>query len=107
MSQQGEVTVEMFYNAMHADDLERVREVWRHASATGLPYELEYRAMRPDGSVRWVNARGRGYYDEAGDSQIHGSMTTSGVPVPKRGQRQEQATPRQASSQRSYSSIKV
>ena len=69
VSQQGEVTVETFYNAMHPDDLERVREVWRYALESGLPYELEYRALRPDGSVRWVNACGRGYYDGAGKPQ--------------------------------------
>jgi PAS domain S-box-containing protein len=66
VSQDGEVTVETFYNAMHPDDLERVREVWRYALESGLPYELEYRALRPDGSVRWVNARGKGYYNGAG-----------------------------------------
>ena len=69
VSQDGEVTVGTFYNAMHPDDFERVREVWRYALESGLPYELEYRAVRPDGSVRWVSARGKGYYDGAGKPQ--------------------------------------
>jgi Signal transduction histidine kinase len=60
----GEVTLDTFYGALHPDDLARVREIWRHEMERGLPYDLEYRALRPDGSVRWIQARGSGYYDK-------------------------------------------
>ena len=60
----GEVTLDTFYGALHRDDLARVREIWRHEMERGLPYDLEYRALRPDGSVRWIQARGSGYYDK-------------------------------------------
>jgi len=63
---EGDVTVETFYNALHPDDRARVRDVWRAELESGLPYELEYRARHADGSVRWINARGSGYYDKAG-----------------------------------------
>jgi signal transduction histidine kinase len=32
----------------------------------GLPYDLEYRSVRPDGSIRWIHALGSGYYDQQG-----------------------------------------
>jgi PAS domain S-box-containing protein len=60
----GEVTLEAFYNALHPEDLARVKEIWRYELERGLPYSLEYRALRPDGSIRWIQARGRGYYDK-------------------------------------------
>ena len=62
----GDVTLDTFYKALHSDDLARVRQVWRYQLESGLPCELEYRAQRPDGSIRWINARGNGYYTKAG-----------------------------------------
>lgn len=62
----GAVTLDTFFRAVHPDDLANVRAVWRHALETGRPYELEYRALRPDGSVRWIDARGSGFYSKAG-----------------------------------------
>lgn len=59
----GEVTLETFYRALHADDVERVRKTWRNTFEHGLPYEAEYRSHRPDGTIRWIYARGDGYYD--------------------------------------------
>jgi len=30
------------------------------------PFDLEFRIVRPSGEIRWLSARGRGYYDENG-----------------------------------------
>ena len=62
----GEIPLETFYRCLHPDDRERVVEVWRHQLEKRLPYDLEYRTVRPDGSIRWVHALGSGYYDELG-----------------------------------------
>ena len=62
-----EVTLDVFYAALHPDDRIRVEQVWRHEFLTGNPYELEYRTLRKDASVRWVTARGRGHYGENGE----------------------------------------
>ena len=62
----GEVTVETFYKVLHPDDAAWVRKVWRDRLEKGLPYDIEYRVQRSDGSIRWINARGSGYYDRAG-----------------------------------------
>jgi len=60
------ITVDTFYTALHPDDMERVKQTWRQALELQLPYQIEFRTQRSDGSIRWIHARGRGYYDEAG-----------------------------------------
>jgi PAS domain S-box-containing protein len=60
----GEVTLETFYNALHPEDLAHVKEIWRYELERGLPYDLGFRALTPDGSIRWIQARGSGYYDK-------------------------------------------
>jgi PAS domain S-box-containing protein len=66
VSADGEITVDTFYRALHPDDAERVKQTWRRALELQLPYQIEFRTQRTDGTIRWVDARGRGYYDEAG-----------------------------------------
>ena len=61
-----EITIDTFYRALHPDDAERVKQTWRQALELRLPYQIEFRTQRSDGTIRWVDARGRGYYDEAG-----------------------------------------
>jgi PAS domain S-box-containing protein len=60
------ITVETFYKGLHPEDRDRVLRVWRRQFEQGQPYEIEYRTLRPDGSIRWIHARGSGYYDKAG-----------------------------------------
>ena len=66
VSADGEITINTFYRALHPDDAERVKQTWRQALEFRLPYQIEFRTQRTDGTIRWVDARGRGYYDEAG-----------------------------------------
>lgn len=66
VSDDGEITIDTFYRALHPDDAERVKQTWRRALELRLPYQIEFRTQRTDGSIRWVDARGRGYYDESG-----------------------------------------
>jgi two-component system cell cycle sensor histidine kinase/response regulator CckA len=44
-----------FFDAVHPEDYPRVLGAQR--SELGLPYELEYRIVRPDFSVRWIRDR--------------------------------------------------
>ncbi len=44
---------------IHIDDRERVLEAIRRSVASGVPLDVEYRIMTPDGSVRWVEGKGR------------------------------------------------
>jgi PAS domain S-box-containing protein len=62
----GEIRLETFTDALHPDDRDRVTRIWRQALEKRLPYSIDLRAVRPDGSVRWLHGRGKGYYDAAG-----------------------------------------
>ena len=48
---------------IHPDDRDKRQAAVQHALGTGEEMEVEYRTMRPDGSVGWVLARGRAVYD--------------------------------------------
>ncbi len=63
---EGEVSLDKFYGAIYRPDLDRVKQTWRQAVASGASYHLEYRVRRSNGAIRWVHARGRGYYDDSG-----------------------------------------
>ncbi len=57
-------TLAAFEADVHPDDRARVEAAIRHALATG-EHRLEYRIVRPDGAVRWLEARGTVLYDRA------------------------------------------
>jgi PAS domain S-box-containing protein len=44
----------LWYRIIHPDDVEHVLQVEAAARDSGEPFELEYRAVRPDGTVVWV-----------------------------------------------------
>ncbi|MDQ1629548.1 MAG: hypothetical protein QOI54_3292 [Actinomycetota bacterium] len=48
-----------FYDAVLPSDLPDVLVTMRHAIATCGEYHAEFRVRHPDGSIRWVDARGR------------------------------------------------
>ena len=49
---------ELIATLMHPEDRDEVNRVWQEAVAAGTPYQHEYRIIRPDGSIRWILARG-------------------------------------------------
>jgi diguanylate cyclase (GGDEF)-like protein/PAS domain S-box-containing protein len=55
-----------YASVIHADDRVRVEEVVSDAIEKHAPFELEYRILHADGSVRWVLERGQGIFDEHG-----------------------------------------
>lgn len=52
------LTPEALCATIHPDDLARRAEAIRRSLETGAPLDIEYRAVRPDGTIRWVNERG-------------------------------------------------
>jgi PAS domain S-box-containing protein len=66
VSADANITIDTFYRALHPDDAERVKQTWRQALELQLPYQIEFRTQKMDGTIRWVHARGRGYYDKSG-----------------------------------------
>jgi len=63
------VTMEDFYAGLHPDDLEATSEAFSSAMdpKKRALYDVEYRTIgQEDGVERWVHAKGRGLFDDAG-----------------------------------------
>ncbi|GGL37481.1 PAS domain-containing sensor histidine kinase [Caulobacter rhizosphaerae] len=64
-----EVGLDDFYAAMHPEDREATRQALLAAMNPALraDIDVEYRTIgRDDGLERWISAKGRGFFDEAG-----------------------------------------
>jgi PAS domain S-box-containing protein len=61
-----EVSYGVFENALHPDDRERTRLVIQRSWDERCDYRIEYRALWRDGTVHWLAALGRSYYDAKG-----------------------------------------
>ena len=55
---------ETLRSCIHPDDRQRQEEAVLHTINTGADYDIEYRIILPDTSVRWVNIRGQLQYDQ-------------------------------------------
>src|SRR5262249_22858974 len=51
---------------VHPDDAEAIKAQWMRAQDARDEYRCAHRVVRPDGAVRWLDARGRFCYDEHG-----------------------------------------
>jgi two-component sensor histidine kinase len=58
----------------HPDDLERVREERGKALTEGERLEHEYRIIRPDGAVRWMDSRGTIVRRAGAAAEVYGVM---------------------------------
>ncbi len=54
----GKLTPENFISRLHPDDRDPIRQMLKEAAENGRGYDSEYRVVLPDGSVRWMAARG-------------------------------------------------
>jgi PAS domain S-box-containing protein len=52
------VSLKMFFDLVHPDDLEKVELALKDTIRSGKPYSLDHRIVRPDGAVRWVHEEG-------------------------------------------------
>jgi PAS domain S-box-containing protein len=59
-------TAQEFYQVIHPEDRAAVQAALTKAVQTTAPYETEYRAVWPDGSIRHIAARGKVHRDPAG-----------------------------------------
>lgn len=60
---------EDFYRYVHAEDRQLVAKAVADACQSRKPYAAEFRTVWPDGTVRWVAAKGKFYYSRHGDPQ--------------------------------------
>ena len=61
-----ELHFERFISAIHPDDRERVRTKISQSLEKREALNLEYRIVRPDGSLRWISSRGNPSFDGSG-----------------------------------------
>lgn len=61
-----QMTYERFLEALHPEDRDRTDAAVSLALEQKTDYNTEYRTVWSDGSVRWIAARGRGFYDANG-----------------------------------------
>ncbi|MHB1589933.1 MAG: HD domain-containing phosphohydrolase [Sulfuricella sp.] len=59
-------TYEAVLSSIHAEDRERVAAAVKATLEEGVPFDFEYRAVRPDGAIRTVHARGEAFSDANG-----------------------------------------
>ena len=59
-------TVEEWLLSVHPDDRDEARARIARLYAGEAPFEMEFRAVRPDGSVRWLAGRSSMFRDETG-----------------------------------------
>ena len=60
-------TFEAYQSDIHPDDRERVLQTIQQTVIERKPHLLEYRIVLPDGSIRWLEARGRMLFDALGE----------------------------------------
>ncbi len=62
----GDITQDEFISYLHPDDREHTRAAAQNAIKDKHDYHAHYRALLPDGSIRWMEANGKILYDDAG-----------------------------------------
>jgi PAS domain S-box-containing protein len=55
-----------YIKAIHPDDVARVKASIERALTPNTPFQEEYRLVQKDGSIVWIDARGKCQFDEAG-----------------------------------------
>ncbi len=66
LSPDAEMRYERFVEMLHPDDREAVERAIVRSLDDRQDYDIEHRTFWPDGSLHWLRAKGRGYYDAAG-----------------------------------------
>ncbi|ACC81968.1 PAS domain-containing protein [Nostoc punctiforme] len=57
---------EMFAARVHPEDRDRVLATVNRAVATGEEYDIEFRVVYPNGTIRWALSQGKVFYDQHG-----------------------------------------
>ena len=63
-----ELTFEICFNVIHPEDRDLVQSAIERALNNRTEYSVEYRVVRSDGSVCWILAKGRGFYNQDGEA---------------------------------------
>lgn len=70
--------LESFMARLHPDDLPAVQAAVQQTLATGVAYDITYRARTNDGTYRLIHAIGKPFYDEDGNPVFVGGCCSEG-----------------------------
>lgn len=59
-------SLQNFIECVHPDDRQAVIEQCRQCAKVGSDFSMEFRVIWPDGSIRWLDDKGKTYRDETG-----------------------------------------
>ena len=96
-----------FLRTLHPDDRSRTDAAITHALATKVPYDLEYRTVWPDGSVHWIAAQGRAFYDKASGQPVRMAGTTMDITARKQAEAERQRVERKLQEAQKLESLGV
>lgn len=65
-------TFDSYAREIHPDDRDRVMAAVNRALEEGVPYEVEYRLVAPDGTVRWAEGKGNAEMGPSGAVRMSG-----------------------------------
>jgi PAS domain S-box-containing protein len=60
-------TYQAWRDQVHPEDISQVEAALHHSLAERRDIDLEYRVVRPDGTICWINGRGHTFYNAAGE----------------------------------------
>ena len=66
VDEDAEIDSALFYERIHPEDREHTRRAVDASVHDRQMYDVEYRVLAPDGRQRWLRAKGRTYFDRAG-----------------------------------------
>ena len=72
LQEQAAVTFPMFLARLHPEDREKVDAAVKAAIRLRTDYDVEMRALWPDGSLHWVASKGRVYFEDGAPSRMVG-----------------------------------
>ena len=62
-----EIHYESYFTRIHPEDRDRVHQEVQHALQSGKDLRCDYRITLPDGSIRWITARGQPFVESTGE----------------------------------------
>ncbi len=64
-SDRTQITFQDFLATLHPEDREETLKAIEESILKDVPYEVEHRVVRPDGTIRWISAAGRTFKDDS------------------------------------------
>jgi PAS domain S-box-containing protein len=77
-------------HAIHPEDRERVRALFTPENLAEGRFDVEYRILRPDGSIRWIHDRGFPVRDESGRVQCIAGLAEDVTAIKQAADRERQ-----------------